>query len=377
MMVLGLGLIQMAYNYRRGIQFIGDISGSDDPDKNTGIDFGDDTISLVADGQETLVVNHSKVGIGTNAPDAQLHISNNSTDDLFSLETTEDSNSASPIIKLKRNSSSPADADYLGQFKFQGENDADQNVTYAKISGKIGSVADGTEQGIIEVANMKNGSSTITARFRHDSLQLLNSTNLSVGGTAEISQYLYHKGDTDTFINFTDDRIRFNAGNLNFIDCEKAGSAPHKVKINNGGNNIDFLIKDSSGNIYLRADADTARLGIGTETPSSTLTVTGSNSRSIATITGVSNAIGSSHYTVLLDADSGNCAAQLPAASGIAGRIYIFKRIDGSHNHVKVQSNGSEEIEGSTNDLDINNQYESFTLQCDGTGWWIISDNHV
>ena len=367
----------MAYNYRRGIQFIGDISGSDDPDKNTGIDFGDDTISLVADGQETLVVNHSKVGIGTNAPDAQLHISNNSTDDLFCLETTEDSNSASPIIKLKRNSSSPADADYLGQFKFQGENDADQNVTYAKISGKIGSVADGTEQGIIEVANMKNGSSTITARFRHDSLQLLNSTNLSVGGTAEISQYLYHKGDTDTFINFTDDRIRFNAGNLNFIDCEKAGSAPHKVKINNGGNNIDFLIKDSSGNIYLRADADTARLGIGTETPSSTLTVAGSNSRSIATITGVSNAIGSSHYTVLLNADSGNCAAQLPAASGIAGRIYIFKRIDGSHNHVKVQSNGSEEIEGSTNDLDINNQYESFTLQCDGTGWWIISDNHV
>jgi len=377
MMVLGLGLIQMAYNYRRGIQFIGDISGSDDPDKNTGIDFGDDTISLVADGQETLVVNHSKVGIGTNAPSAQLHVSNTSTDDLFSLETTEDSNSASPIIKLKRNSSSPADADYLGQFKFQGENDADQNVTYAKISGKIGSVADGTEQGIIEVANMKNGSSTITARFRHDSLQLLNSTNLSVGGTAEISQYLYHKGDTDTFINFTDDRIRFNAGNLNFIDCEKAGSAPHKVKINNGGNNIDFLIKDSSDNIYLRADADTARLGIGTETPSSTLTVAGSNSRSIATITGVSNAIGSSHYTVLLNADSGNCAAQLPAASGIAGRIYIFKRIDGSHNHVKVQSNGSEEIEGSTNDLDINNQYESFTLQCDGTGWWIISDNHV
>jgi hypothetical protein len=80
---------------------------------------------------------------------------------------------------------------------------------------------------------------------------------------------------------------------------------------------------------------------------------------------------------VLLNADSGNCAAQLPAASGIAGRIYIFKRIDGSGNHVKVQSNGSEEIEGSTNDLDINTQYESFTLQCDGTRWWIISDNHV
>ena len=133
-----------------------------------------------------VIAHDGKVGIGTETPSAKLHLSSTNTDDLLFLETTEDSNSASPVIKLKRNSSSPADADYLGQLKFQGENDADQNVTYAKISGKIGSVTDGSEQGIIEFANMKNGSSSITARLKHDSLQLLNDTNLSVNGVIKL-----------------------------------------------------------------------------------------------------------------------------------------------------------------------------------------------
>jgi hypothetical protein len=66
---------------------------------------------------------------------------------------------------------------------------------------------------------------------------------LEVGGNMAVGQYIYHRNDTNTFINFTDDRIRLNAGNLNFIDCENAGSSPHKVKINNGGNNIDLIIK--------------------------------------------------------------------------------------------------------------------------------------
>lgn len=127
-----------------------------------------------------------KIGIGTTTPNSKLHIESISTDEILTLETTESSNTASPVIKLKRHSDSPADADYLGQLKFQGENDADQNVTYAKITGKIGSVTDGSEQGIIEFANMKNGSSGITARLRHDSFQLLNDTNLSVSGVVKL-----------------------------------------------------------------------------------------------------------------------------------------------------------------------------------------------
>jgi len=98
---------------------------------------------------------------------------------------------------------------------------------------------------------------------------------LSVGGSMEVGQYIYHKGDNNTWINFTDNRIRLNAGGVNFIDCQDPGSAPHKVRINNGGNNIDFIIKDKDNDVYFTADASTARIGIGTETPEEKLHVAG------------------------------------------------------------------------------------------------------
>ena len=101
------------------------------------------------------------------------------------------------------------------------------------------------------------------------------SHKLSVGGSMEVGQYIYHKGDNNTFINFTDNRVRINAGGNNHIDCEDKSSAPHKVRINNGGNDIDFIIKDNSNNQYFTADASTSRIGIGTDTPAAPLSVAG------------------------------------------------------------------------------------------------------
>ena len=112
----------------------------------------------------------------------KINITNTALTDSMTLTTTEDSSTAGPVLTLKRNSSSPADNDYLGQVKFLGENDADQEITYAKITGKIFDASDGSEDGIIEFMNKKGGSNTITARLRYDSLQLLNDTQLSVNG---------------------------------------------------------------------------------------------------------------------------------------------------------------------------------------------------
>ena len=125
-------------------------------------------------------------GSAGSAPTDSLTLTNTSVDDTISATTTEDSSSAGPVITLKRNSSSPADADYLGQLKFKGENDADQEIVYAKITAKIQDASDGTEDGILEFANKKAGSNVITARLKSDKLQLLNSTSLEVDGSLTV-----------------------------------------------------------------------------------------------------------------------------------------------------------------------------------------------
>ena len=101
--------------------------------------------------------------------------------DVYITDTSGDS-SAGPILDFYRNSASAADADYLGQIKFQGENDAGQKIVYSKITGKILDASDGTEDGILEFAFKKAGSNNISGRFRSDSLQLLNGTNFTVAG---------------------------------------------------------------------------------------------------------------------------------------------------------------------------------------------------
>ena len=119
---------------------------------------------------------------GSDAHLNTLELTNTTTNDSILITSTDAGASAAPLITLKRNSGSPANSDYLGQVRFKGENNADQEVTYAKISGKILDITDSSEDGIIEFSNMKNGSQVVTMRLRSDSLQLLNSTSLSVAG---------------------------------------------------------------------------------------------------------------------------------------------------------------------------------------------------
>ena len=107
-----------------------------------------------------------------------------------SLTETRNDSSAGPVITLIRDKSGTVyDADYLGQIKFKGDNDAGQSNVYAKMTAKVLDASDGSEDGLIEYAVKKNGSNTIVARLRGDSLQLLNGANLTVAGTVDATSY--------------------------------------------------------------------------------------------------------------------------------------------------------------------------------------------
>jgi len=123
-----------------------------------------------------------------------IHLTNTTTGDSLTIETTEDSSDAAPVISLKRNSSSPDDGDYLGQIKFLGENDAGQQVLYSKITAKTSDVTDTTEDGLLEFAVRKAGSNSINARLTHTDLKLINGTGLEVEGDIQADSNISASG---------------------------------------------------------------------------------------------------------------------------------------------------------------------------------------
>ena len=110
----------------------------------------------------------------------------NVTGDL-TITDTDTGSSAGPELSLVRDSASPADADYLGQIRFLGDDDGGSQHVYSKITGKIGDASAGTEDGLIEFANVRAGTNTIVARLKSTKLQLLNSTDLEVAGNTTLS----------------------------------------------------------------------------------------------------------------------------------------------------------------------------------------------
>lgn len=76
-------------------------------------------------------------------------------------------------------------------------------------------------------------------------------------------------------------------------------------------------------------------------------------------------------HTLLFDATAAAIPVALPAASTVTGRVFAFKKIDASANAVTVTPDGVETIDGAT-PLVISGQYDSYTIQSNGSGWWVL-----
>ena len=74
---------------------------------------------------------------------------------------------AGPIFNLYRNSSSPADDDYIGKLNFRGRNDASEDVDYSSIDVQIDDASDGSEDAITRFFNMSGGFSREHMRFNY------------------------------------------------------------------------------------------------------------------------------------------------------------------------------------------------------------------
>ena len=166
----------------------------------------------------------------------------------------------------------------------------DTNITESSVVQHTGALRI-TESQIVDLQNYLTASSLASDTTPQLGGNLdLNSQNITGVGNIDITgtgifskigvdQHIYHNDDTDTLINFLDNTIVLKPGGLAFVTAEKKGSAPHEVTINDGANNIDFVVKgngSNQGNPGIKFDASTNKLGInGVGTPSWELDVAG------------------------------------------------------------------------------------------------------
>ena len=120
--------------------------------------------------------------------------------------------------------------------------------------------------------------------------------------------------------------------------------------VNAQNNNVPYSLTVGSQN---QGDALTIEglngyVGIATDSPNSTVHINGSLSLPLIRRTSAYT-LSAGDYTILTDASSSSFTITLPSAAGIAGRIYVIKKVDGTSNQVTVQPNGGEQIDGSSN----------------------------
>ena len=101
-------------------------------------------------GQEVMRINAAdkRVGIGTDAPIAPLHVMTSNTDETLRLQSDDATATTAPDLIFHRNSASPAATDGIGHIKFLGRNAANNaDIMYAAIYASIRDTTSTQEDG--------------------------------------------------------------------------------------------------------------------------------------------------------------------------------------------------------------------------------------
>ena len=123
----------------------------------------------------------------------------------LTITSTETDATANPILKLDRNSASPADADFLGTVRFNGRNDAAEEVIYASMVAKIEDASDATEDGRLIYKVMKAGSLTTVLDIKADQFKINNVSEVLFGDPVSSLKFEGATGDDfETTLAITD-----------------------------------------------------------------------------------------------------------------------------------------------------------------------------
>jgi hypothetical protein len=148
--------------------------------------------------------------------------------------------------------------------------------------------------------------------------------------------------------------------------------------LNDGNADLNVKMRSVNNNNMFLLDAGTDRIGVGKSVPTSTLHIKGSFCKEVTNQTTGTLAITESHNVITCDTSSGNVECDLPAISGITGRIYTFIKTHASNSMI-IDPNLSEKIYkaaspsgGAT--ITYGDIGSTVTLQCTSIGWVVLSE---
>lgn len=175
-------------------------------------------------------------------------------------------------------------------------------------------------------------------------------------------------------------------------EADYTGHGGWLVRVNASPNGLEFVdltgVPSSSttgytlyynGSVWTESaiifnDHASAEVGINTQTPNSTLHVNGSYAGKIVTQTGdydLDTGSNGDINTILHNNTAGDNTITLPTVANSEGRVYHIKKISSDASYKTIIAVTDGQIEGAaTFDLDV--QYESVTVVCDGSNWWIV-----
>lgn len=295
------------------------------------------------------------------------------------IKSTDAGASAGPSLILHRDSASPAASDDIGAIKFDGEDAAGNQTTYAQINAAIQDTTNGSEDGALEFQAMSAGSLSLMMKFwGYGYGYIVNATasypewefaNTHSGATS--GKIVFSKRRTSSIVQSSD-----AIGKIQFKGYD--GSTDREAAT------IEAIVdgtpgaSDMPGALVFSTTAD----GATTATERFRLAANGfatisngSFGRGAPVTKTADFTVGDTENWIIVN-KSGACTVTLPAASSWTGREITIKNITTS----SVSSASSNVVPKSTDTagtaiLPISNDGGFATLVSDGTNWIIMATN--
>jgi hypothetical protein len=270
-------------------------------DDNTYMQFGDDQITFYAGNKSMLKLDEDttdRVIINNGTVDIDLQVKGDNDSNLLRTDAANDRvgiGTDEPAYKL--------DVDGVGSFEsgvvtsglitaatgvaLQRNTPATTTDKLYNVGGALyfnGSAVDGdttytANTGLTLVGNEFNTANTgYFDRLGIGTGVLTPTYELDVAGNVGVDEYIYHNGDSNTYMQFGNDQITFFAGNQSMLYFDGDPVELGSVIINNDGTDVDFIVKGDIDSNLLRTVTATDRIGIGTSSPAHKLDVAGTGS---------------------------------------------------------------------------------------------------